>query len=103
MDKILGDVDSPRRTISLDSLRGKPQNNDDNDENVQLNGNNSEPSQNGGSVIPVLYDWIQYIDGSIMGKVRGSRNFKDGSSVSTSPIKDKAVGGNVITTSSGSK
>ena len=103
-------VTGPRPTISLDSLWGKTSdkkdeddNDNDNNEKQSWNGNTSDPLQKAAAAIPVLYDWVQYIDGSIMGKVRGSRNFKDGSSVSTSPIKEKAVGGNIITTSSGSK
>jgi DNA repair exonuclease SbcCD ATPase subunit len=76
----------PRPTISLQSfLYGK------------------EMPDDAPSDVPILYDWVQYVDGSITGRVKGSRNFKDGGTVSTSPVKEGARGGTVVTTASGSK
>jgi hypothetical protein len=86
-----------RPTISLSSLGG----NDVDD--MANNGAEAPVSSDGPAGVPVLYDWIQYIDGSVTGFVKGSRNFKDGSKVSTSPVPNGARGGTVITTESGSQ
>jgi chromosome segregation ATPase len=99
-------IQKPRATIPLDWLYGKK---DVLDENELVNGDastDSKPPQKMDQAppgVPILYDWIQYIDGSISGKVKGSKSFKDGSSVSTSPIQVRAVFGSVVTTASGNK
>jgi len=53
--------------------------------------------------VPVISKWKQARDGSITGVITGSAAFNDGDPVTTSPIKGTAVGGAVVTTTSGSK
>ena len=53
--------------------------------------------------VPVISKWKQARDGSITGVITGSAAFSDGDPVTTSPIKGTAVGGAVVTTTSGSK
>ena len=53
--------------------------------------------------IPILYDWVQYMDGSISGRIKNSPGFTDGTFVSTTPVPTGAKGGDVVSTSSGSK
>ena len=99
-------IQKPRATIPLDWLHWKK---DVRNEDELVNGDastNDEPPQKMNQAppgVPILYDWIQYIDGSISGKVKGSKTFKDGSSVSTSAILVRAVFGSVVTTASGNK
>lgn len=62
---------------------------------------NNEFNEIGG--IPTLYDWVQDVNGSITGRVKGSDQFVDGTTLSTSPVSTGATGGTVVTTSSGSK
>jgi len=85
-----------RATISLDSLYG-----DDNgadDERLAYEISTQVPSG-----LPVLYNWVQYVDGSIRGQVKFSENFRDGSMVSTSPVQQGVQAGSVIGTSTGSQ
>ena len=53
--------------------------------------------------VPVISKWKQARDGSITGVITGSAAFSDGDPVTTSPIKGTAVGGTVVTTTSGSR
>ncbi len=53
--------------------------------------------------VPVISKWKQARDGSITGVITGSTAFGDGDSVTTSPIKGTAVGGTVVSTTSGSR
>ena len=85
-----------RPTISLPTLE------DDSADNMPVFPSSPDASSYPPGV-PILFDWIQYIDGSIQGRVRGSLNFKDGQTVSTSPVPDGAKGGMIITTQSGSR
>jgi tetratricopeptide (TPR) repeat protein len=100
-------IQKPRATISLLSFFGKKDALLDEDELVNDDAStNYEPSQKIDQAppgVPILYDWVQYIDGSISGRVKGSKSFTDGSSVSTSPIEVRAKFGSVVTTSSGNK
>jgi hypothetical protein len=84
-------IQKPRGTISLDFLSGE--------KDALVNGDASTNYDG----VPILYDWVQYIDGSISGKVKGSKSFKDGSNVSTSPIEGRALFGSVVMTASGNK
>ena len=53
--------------------------------------------------VPVLYNWIQDEDGSITGNIRGSMNFRDGATISTSCVSKGAREGTTIATQSGSR
>jgi flagellar biosynthesis GTPase FlhF len=53
--------------------------------------------------VPVISRWKQERDGSITGVITGSATLNDGDRVTTSPIKGSAIGGTVVTTSSGSR
>jgi hypothetical protein len=53
--------------------------------------------------IPVVGKFKQNPDGSITGIVRNSKNFRNGTEITTSPVKRGAKAGDVVTTSSGSK
>jgi hypothetical protein len=53
--------------------------------------------------MPVISKWKQNPDGSISGIVSGSKAFKDGEAITTSPLKGQAVAGSVAITRSGSK
>jgi hypothetical protein len=53
--------------------------------------------------VPVISRWKQERDGSITGVITGSATLNDGDRVTTSPIKGSAIGGSVVTTSSGSR
>jgi hypothetical protein len=53
---------------------------------------------------PTLRPWKKNFDGSVTGKISGSRIFQNGEKVTTSAIKSgKFVAGEVVTTGSGSK
>jgi hypothetical protein len=80
---------SPGATISLGSLFG-------------FGGNEDKPTAVPAG-IPVISDWEQNSDGSITGKITGKSGFGFGEAVTTSPVPKGAVGGKVVTTSSGSK
>ena len=53
--------------------------------------------------VPIVYDWVQNPNGSITGTIKGSKNFRDGAKISTSPIMEEAQGGMTVTTQSGSR
>ena len=53
--------------------------------------------------VPVISRWKQERDGSITGVITGSAALNDGDRITTSPIKGTAIGGTVVTTSSGSR
>jgi hypothetical protein len=53
--------------------------------------------------VPVLSQWRQNADGSIIGKVSNSKGFRAGTEITTSPVKKGAKAGTVVTTGSGSK
>jgi hypothetical protein len=95
-------INKPRPTISLSSfLYGSKA-----DKAGPGDKNSAAPSVSTSDVpdgIPILYNWVQYIDGSITGRVKGAIRFKDGATLSTSPVPNGAKGGSIITTESGSK
>jgi len=53
--------------------------------------------------VPIVGKFKQNADGSITGIVRNSKNFKDGTRITTSPVKKGAKSGDLVVTSSGSK
>merc|ERR1712157_83494 len=53
--------------------------------------------------IPTISNFRQNRDGSITGIVKNAKGFKDGTSITTSPVKRGAKAGQVVTTTSGSK
>ena len=63
--------------------------------NLQQQDRNSNPDG-----IPVLFNWKQYDDGSIVGKVKQSPYFNDGATVHTSAVLPGACGGDYIITAS---
>jgi membrane protein involved in colicin uptake len=82
----------PGATINLGALFG-------------FGGNDSSEAvpTGGPASVPVISDWKQNADGSITGKISGKSGFRLGEAVTTSPVPKGAVGGRVVTTSSGSK
>ena len=53
--------------------------------------------------VPSLSKWRQNSNGSITGDIAGSNAYKDGESITTSPIAGNIEGGTVVQTKSGSK
>jgi hypothetical protein len=53
--------------------------------------------------IPIVSKFKQNADGSITGVVRNSKSFRNGTEITTSPVRRGAKSGDVVTTSSGSK
>jgi len=97
VEQVVSDA-SPRSTISLGFLNF---------------GGNSDSSSKGGQApkltvkappgVPTMSRWRQNRDGSITGVISGSKSYRPGESVTTSPINGKAADGTVVQTSSGSK
>ena len=89
-------MDTPRATIPLGFLT-KP--------NIPTNTVDSVPEDDSTAPlgIPILYNWVQYIDGSIQGQVRNSEKFEDGAVIATSAVEYGAKAGTIIETSSGSQ
>eukprot|EP00591_Stephanopyxis_turris_P002244 CAMPEP_0195506858 /NCGR_PEP_ID=MMETSP0794_2-20130614/401_1 /TAXON_ID=515487 /ORGANISM="Stephanopyxis turris, Strain CCMP 815" /LENGTH=1043 /DNA_ID=CAMNT_0040633319 /DNA_START=15 /DNA_END=3146 /DNA_ORIENTATION=- len=52
--------------------------------------------------IPVLTDFVQNADGSLTGDVSNSKDFRDGTPITTSPVRRGAKAGMLVKTSSGS-
>jgi hypothetical protein len=53
--------------------------------------------------IAILRNFKQNADGSLTGKVFNSKSFRNGTEITTSPVKKGAKKGTVVQTSSGSK
>jgi hypothetical protein len=53
--------------------------------------------------VPVLARWKQNTDGSITGYISNSPNFRNGTEITTSPVKRGATAGSVVKTGSGSQ
>lgn len=53
--------------------------------------------------IPTISNFVQNADGTVTGKVSGSSKFRNGETITTSPVKRGAKSGEIITTASGSK
>lgn len=64
---------------------------------------NIAPASGAPPGVPTLSRWKRNRDGSLSGFISGSTTFRNGDSVTTSPIKGTPVGGSVATTVSGSK
>jgi hypothetical protein len=112
-----------RRTVSLESLvdsrRSQYNNNNKNDENKRRRPtmmleslferfpnrpkDDDEEKELAPQGVPVLYEWVQNDDGSITGFIRNSSSFRDGATISTSPVARAASEGTTITTASGSQ
>ena len=56
-----------------------------------------------GTTIPSLSNWEQNKDGSITGYVANRIGFKDGTLITTSPVKTRARAGRIVTTTGGSR
>lgn len=97
-EKAEQDFKRQRRTRGTVPLSNIPNSNNSNFNNDDMYFGNAE--QEG---VPTLYDWVQDVNGSLTGKVRGSKMFVDGTTVSTSPVSTGATGGTIVTTSSGSQ
>ena len=66
---------------------------------LSIFGTKAPPPKN----VPILSQWRQNADGSIVGKVSNSQGFRAGTEITTSPVKKGAKAGTVVTTGSGSK
>lgn len=55
------------------------------------------------SDVPALSMWTQNEDGSIMGLISNSKEFRTGSKITTSPVSSSAKAGTIVTTVSGSR
>lgn len=55
------------------------------------------------SGVPTLTQWRQGPDGSISGKVSNSKNYRNGTLITTSPVRKGAKAGSVVKTGSGSQ
>merc|ERR1711862_370368 len=53
--------------------------------------------------IPSISTFVQNANGSITGSVTNSRSFPDGTEITTSPVRESAKAGMIVTTLSGSK
>ena len=53
--------------------------------------------------IPILSQFTQNADGSLTGRVSNSKNFKNGTKITTSPVPRGAKAGQIVKTTSGSK
>ena len=54
--------------------------------------------------VPTITKWRRNFDGSISGRVSGSKAFDDGDKITTSPIaKGTIANGEIVTTGSGSR
>ena len=104
-----------RPTIELGSIfekqntkrRRKINENNNDDESSkttseQQRGNNHKLPE-GIPGIPILYNWKQCNNGSINGNIRGSPNFRNGATITTSTITQGVRGGTIVSTASGSR
>lgn len=92
--------EAPRSTIALNFLVGTKA--------TTLKITNAQDGDPGSDAeapigIPVLSNWVQYIDGSIQGQVRNSDKFEDGAVIATSAVQPGVKAGTIIETSSGSQ
>lgn len=53
--------------------------------------------------IPTLSNWVQNADGSLTGKVRNSKSYRNGTKITTSPVRRGVKKGSVVKTGSGSQ
>jgi hypothetical protein len=96
-------INKPRPTISLSSFLYGGGSKEKNIADPSGDGAEAAGADDAPAGVPILRNWVQSLDGSITGRLEGSRNFKAGTTVSTSPVSSGAKGGSVITTASGSK
>ena len=55
------------------------------------------------TVVPVVREWKQNLDGSITGYIYNSNFYQDGTQLTTSPVPYEATGNSVVETVSGSR
>jgi hypothetical protein len=92
------DSATPRATVSLGSLFNFGSN--DSSETAQSPPARVSSAPRG---VPTISNWRQSNDGSITGRISGSRGFDDGDAVTTSPVPNGATSEMVVETQSGSK
>eukprot|EP01083_Nonionella_stella_P008269 23788_1 len=95
-EQVVSDA-SPRSTISLGFL------NFGGNSDSSKGGQAPKPAAKAPGGVPTMSRWRQNRDGSITGVISGSKSYRPGESVTTSPINGKAADGTVVQTSSGSK
>ena len=61
------------------------------------------PTLSGPKEVPEVRRWKQNTDGSVTGFIYNSKNFKDGTRVTTSPVPKNPAKGSVVKTKGGSK
>lgn len=61
------------------------------------------PKKTAPAGVPIVGKFKQNSDGSISGIVRNAKNFRNGTKITTSPVRKGAKAGDLVTTSSGSK
>eukprot|EP00980_Cylindrotheca_fusiformis_P013543 scaffold3450_cov114-Cylindrotheca_fusiformis.AAC.48 len=98
LDKGLG-TGARRSTVSIDSMINSKEDRRTFDDT----GNKSQFGLNKTVGVPTLYNWTQDNYGSITGNVRGSEIFRDGETVTTSPVQMGTKGGVIVITTSGSR
>jgi hypothetical protein len=55
------------------------------------------------SDVPVLSNFVQNADGSLTGRVSNSKNYRDGTKITTSPVRRGVKSGQTVKTGSGSQ
>jgi hypothetical protein len=90
-----------RATVALFGL-GKP---DDDDEFIEATPPSKRSTKKAPRGVPTISRWRKNFDGSISGRVSGSRDFDNGEKITTSPIpmRGSIASGEVVSTGSGSK
>jgi regulator of protease activity HflC (stomatin/prohibitin superfamily) len=92
------DSAAPRATVSLGSWF-----NFGSDYSTETTQSSSAKVSSAPRGVPTLSKWRQNKDGSITGRISGSRSFDDGDAVTTSSVPKGATNGMVVQTQSGSK
>ena len=86
---------APRSTISLGFLNFGG--------DTDSSGQPPKPASKAPPGVPTMSRWRQNRDGSISGVISGSKSYRAGESITTSPINGKAADGTIVQTDSGSK
>jgi hypothetical protein len=91
----------PRSTFSLTSLFGSGDDEDATEPKAAASAQMKMSAAPPG--VPTITGWKQNPDGSVTGRISGGSGFKENEKIETSPIRGKAIGGNVVQTASGSR
>ena len=91
---------APRRTISLGDLFNLGKNEE---ETVAVPKQATSTTSQAPPGVPTISNWKQNDDGSITGTITGSNSFKQGETITTSPVAKGATTGSVVKTNSGSR